>query len=205
MYNTILENLRENIEELPFIERHGGLIKIVPLMVETPEGMTSINIPVTCDENLDDCFTDLGEYTGFFVSEDYKGMSAFEARKPFRRVASEMKGLLKFEGSARLIVFLNLQKLGVDACSIDGIISINIINALDGTYKNLENPFEQGTLKVTVSEIQPSNPERIFEDYEMPNQMLLHPFEFLVFDIDLEFQIGKGCISIFQPSEPIPC
>lgn len=192
--NTRVANiLKARIANLAFIDRLAGLVKVMSGTVEVSESSTKrIYIPIACDVTEADCMA--GRYQDLVPDASKRSVIYFEDMGGVQSLPDE-QGMMRFRANLRLVVWLNLSRMGLTDCDYSAMAALAIIKAIKQTKKyNNEGDFVHFNV-VAISEQEKSN--AIFNKYsyeESITQYLLYPYDYFALNISVEFAVNPNCI-----------
>ena len=213
MLHESIELLREDITQLPYVQRYGGLV-IKAKRVELLENGMKIECtyPVACGVSFIDCFSGPTKYLDMIPNSNYTSIFYWEVLKwPTINLSKQgLKGNLKqFDAQVRLVGWLNLAKLGMlDQCSIAGQISSNLCDVIDGAYQFENSPFHAGGFQISFARLIGKEPDILFGEYsysEAVKKCLLGPYEFFGMDFNMAIRINPKCVDQFTVGTPVEC
>lgn len=194
MNAEIAKILKSQIENLSFMDRVAGAVRVVRRQDVTDKGPIIKTFPVDCDVTQKDCVS--GKYTDLFPNSKYKSIHYFEdlgATVPTGQDQSNFD----FEARLRLVGWLNLQKLGKATCSVSHLAIAAILKAIEA--KNFNNdPFTRIQIKCTG--IEPKT-AAIFSKYsysEEISQYLLYPYDYYAINFSVSFRVPYKCIQDWE-------
>lgn len=203
MTTDLAQILREQIEDLPFVERIAGLVRTQIMTEETDLGKKRKSFPVACDVSAEDCVKK-GKYQDLVPNDKVKSVIYFEENGG-SQFLEFVRGDYKYRSSLRLVGWLNLKKLGVTGCSYSANAVMQILSALPMKPFNALSKYTR--VEITgVSEMEKSN--AIFAKYtydEGVSQYLMYPFDFFALNITLEYIVPRACISEMILNDPLNC
>lgn len=191
----------DKIKLLPFIDKYSGVIK--PLSLKTKVGENKFETkkyPIGCQVTAEEC--EAGQYKDLVPDDTKKSVLYLEDRGV--RFVQYVGSKLKFKASYDLVCWLNLPKLGSSSCSYSAIAIAGIISKFKPT------PFQSGIYQQTLITITGQSPKGVdpFMKYsydETVTQHLMHPFDYFVLQIDVDFMVDKRCVSETALQAPINC
>ncbi len=201
MNNAIAEIFNSYLLTLPFADRVAGTVRAVTLVTGTADKPIKKTIPVACNVSEPDCVT--GQYTDLVPNSKYKSIMYWEDNGVKINTANQTRDF-NFTSSLRLIVWINLKKVGKTDCNVSALAVTNILNTIPTNYFN--SGIYTRIRAVVNSEIIKS--PAIFSKYtydEATTQYLMFPFDYFALDIDTTFTIPKSCIVDWENETPIIC
>lgn len=201
MNYAIATILNTYLTALPFTDRIAGVVKPITFVTGTTDKPVKKTIPVDCGVSQPDCIG--GKYTDLVPNSKYKSIIYWEDNG-VRLNNQNITRDFNFTSSLRLIVWLNLKKLGKTDCNVSALAVSNVLNTLPTGYFN--NGIYTRLRIVVGEEIIKSN--SIFSKYtydEAVVQYLMFPFDYFALDITTTFTIVKSCITDWTNGTPILC
>lgn len=201
MIDTAINQFATDLMALPWVERYGGLTKLVQ------NGSDKANYPVSVNANYKDCF-DNEVYTKMVPSDAAKSLLYWEQTGPVRFEERPVaKNSSTFQNVAiapvRLMVYINLPKLGLDnTYPMHNFVS-DVIRVLD-TRKQasgwLYTPYISGLND-------PNTTRKLFQAYGYNNVERLMYYPSLVFSINMTMEcVGQfSCDDAVTELAPITC
>lgn len=207
----IIDNvLTPRITPLDWVGRYGGIVRTINLQVAGKNGtLVTKRFPVACDVTEKDC--DSTKIQQDLVPNDnYKSVVYWEQVTPMTNsgfTTTKDFYTKKFKGVARIVVWLNLAKLGIDNCK-DGFLTLpSLEEALTIKGNNLPAPYDGFLFWVQPLKMVKQDINVIFGgyDYDKLKNYYLYPFDFYAIDVAFEMNqcLSKG--GVFTPLPPIDC
>lgn len=202
MNTALAEVLRNQVKDLPFVDRIAGMVRPVIKIDSDGNGAKVRKVfPVACDVTEADCNSN-SRWTDLVPSTQYKSIIYFEDGGS--RLQNKQAGGYNFRSSIKLVCWLNQKKLGYTDCSVSSQAVLSIIKVLPFGYWNSE-PFTRAII-VDIQELEKSSV--IFGRYtysEETNQYLMFPYDYFCIQIVTEFHVTKACIESMPLLTPKPC
>ncbi len=207
LINTFLS---PEIETLSFVDRYAGIVKTLTIAVSNGTE-TGINkrYPVACDVTEKDC-ANIGVYQNLIPDDSKSSVIYWEMVSPMRNTGFTQTNNFyekRFRGVARLVVWLNLTKLGIDNCN-DSVLVLPILEDILTKKLKIQTGIYAGDL-LWIQPLSMVNQDvnTIFGkyDYNKLKNYYLYPFDF--FAIDVQFTLNQ-CLSkggTFPILPPIDC
>lgn len=209
MISQILEVIETDLLALPFIERYGGVIRVITrtgFNQETGESFEE-SFPVSCNTDGADCFQN-GQYLALTPDDSKKSVAYFEeSGLNFDGYTSQRRDMFVFSGSVRFVLWLNTKLLGYNTCDMQPYV----LGSLLDLFQVINKPFDASVLKfasinMAVESIEPKTPGPFIEyAYEDRQFLLMHPYDFISLDINLQAKVSKSCLDSFTLPQSIPC
>lgn len=205
MTNDFANLLDSYIAELPFADKHAGLVRTVTTREQANDTKTKISsFPVACSASAVDCAAP-GKLKELCPDSSKKSVIYCEENGGTTFLGFEHNNL-KFRCNIRVVGWLNLNKLGITSCSWSAIAILNIIAALPAVpFNYIGKPYTRCKV-VSISEAEKS--AAIFSRYtydEPVTQYLLYPYDYFALNISFEFTVPRSCISQLVLDNPINC
>jgi len=201
------EILTPRITALDWVDRYGGIVKTVNLEITGKNGLEVRRYPVACDVTERDCSNDAIQQD-LVPNDNYKSVVYWEEVTPMANsgfTGTKDFYTKKFKGVARIVVWLNLAKLGIDNCK-DGFLTIpSLEEALTIKGKNLPTPYDGFQFWVQPLKMVKQDINTVFGkyDYNKLKNFYLYPYDFYAIDVAFEMNqcLAKG--GVYIPNAPI--
>lgn len=208
--------LSPQITALEFADKYAGIVKTINIAADNQSDTGIIKrYPVACNVQGDDC-ANIGVYGELVPDDTKKSVIYWELIQPMSNAGyTKTRDFYnkRFKGTARLIVWLNLAKLGIDDCN-GAILTLPILEKiLTQKGKILTGVYENSLLWIEPKGLVKQDINTIFGNYDYPKlkNYYLYPFDFYAIDVNftLEQCLSKGgafpCVlPIDCPNDPIP-
>lgn len=201
--NEVIANIiKTQIEGLDFVDKIAGLTKPMLINIPGPENKPVQKVfPIACDITSDECIG--GKYQDLIPQSKYASIIYFEdAGVTMQKVA---KNWVDFNSRLNLVCWMNIKKLtDCSVCSTSAEVLLSILAALpkfpiqSGIYQAIEI--------ISISEAIKSN--AIFSKYsydEKTTQYLLHPFDFFMLNMSINFRVNLECVNQFERNPTCTC
>ena len=191
--------LSPQITALEFADKYAGIVKTINIAVDNQtETGTIKRYPVACNVQGDDC-ANVGIYGELVPDDTKKSVIYWELIQPMTNTGyTKTKDFFnkRFKGTARLIVWLNLAKLGIDECN-GAILTLPILEKiLTQKGKLLSGVYENSLLWIEPKSLVKQDINTIFGSYDYPKlkNYYLYPYDFFAIDVNftLEQCLSKG-------------
>lgn len=198
MLREIIDVLESEITALEWVEVYGGLATRYPLNVEG-----SIRyLPIRCGLSMAVCM-EQGKYAELHPDSKKKSLLFWE---PLGRLDIQYEGKRTnlVRGSARLVVWLNLQALGhADQCSVAAQAAIELMGIIEGHRSINSGPLSGSNVTFRPVSLPTREPE-IFGRYDFGESTFytMHPFDYFAIDVDFE---GAFCLSALTLGSEFDC
>jgi len=203
----LIDNLiSSDILALPFVDKYAGIVRTVTLGVGDGVTSTDKKFPISCDVTPADC-NNPASFQDLVPDDSKKSVIYWEELQPMQVVGyTPTKDYFnrKMQGTARLVVWLNLAKLGQTNCNTPIQILLELERVITKQLKITGGEFDGNLTWIMPSKIVPSDINTIFGKYTYPTKKnyYLYPFDF--FAIDVTFTIyqclSKGATVVINPS-----
>ena len=189
--------LSPKIQPLDFVDRYSGIVRTINIAEGngTETGIVK-RYPLACDVTGVDC-ANIGIYQNLVPDDTKKSVIYWEMVSPMTNGGmTKTRDFYrkKFKGTARLVVWLNLAKLGIDNCT-DSILVLPILEKEITTKGKITGGIYDGDL-LWIEPLRMVNQDIniIFGkyDYNKLKNYYLYPFDF--FAIDVQFTLEQ-CLS----------
>ena len=195
--------LAPKIQALPFIERYGG---IAHPMTHSFGTETLKTFPVSMFLTGAQCF-DQGKYANLVPDERYKSVSYLEGlTSPGQITFSDPKShIATITQSIKLVVWLNMAKLGRTSQADVGLMALAAIAAIQGNYP-VNYAGARGRLEVNRATVRMDR-SGAFGGYSYTDKqpLFMWPFGFFAVEFNTITQIPKGCLTEIENLSPIDC
>ncbi len=202
--------LSPKIQPLDFVDRYAGIVRTINIAEGngTETGIVK-RYPLACDVTGVDC-ANIGVYQNLVPDDTKKSVIYWEMISPMTNGGmTKTRDFYrkKFKGTARLVVWLNLAKLGIDNCT-DSILVLPILEKEITTKGKITGGIYDGDL-LWIEPLRMVNQDinTIFGkyDYNKLKNYYLYPFDFFAIDVQftLEQCLSKG--GLFPCALPVDC
>lgn len=191
--------LSPEITALSFADKYAGIVKTINIAVDnqTDTGIVK-RYPVACNVVNGDC-ANIGLYNELVPDDTKNSVIYWEMIQPMYNAGYTKTNDFynkRFKGVARLVVWLNLAKLGIDECN-GAIYAIPILEKiLTKRGKIQSGVYENSILRIEPKGLVKQDINTIFGGYDYPKikNYYLYPFDFFAIDVSftLEQCLSKG-------------
>jgi len=213
-----------NITGLSFVDRYAGVVRTLNIAVDDQSDKGKVKrLPVACNVVSPDCAnpTQTPTYDDLVPDDSKSSVIYWEVIQPMTDAGEQPTGNFyerKLKGTARIVVWLNLAKLGFDGCN-DGI---EIVRELEKAITQ-KGKISGGTYDGSQVWIRPraqvkQDINTIFGqyDYKKLKNYYLYPFNFFAIDVDFLLYdclqqgatvptgLALDCVNQIEPSMPLP-
>lgn len=183
---------------LPFIDKYAGVVKTI--QYRTVKDGPVKSVPASVRATITEC--EQGRYYDLCPDSTKKSVLFLEDKGT--RLVRRQGGRNYFRASFDLICWLNLPQLGYDGASYSAIAITGIIT------KFPVKPFNSGIyngVQITVQgeETKTRNPFAKYNYDETVGQYLMHPFDYFILPVDVDFMVTQACLTALAAGEPAPC
>ena len=191
--------LTPQITALEFADKYAGIVKTINIAVDNQSDTGTIKrYPVAFNVQGDDC-AKIGVYGELVPDDTKKSVIYWELIQPMTNAGyTKTRDFFnkRFKGTARLIVWLNLAKLGIDDCN-GAILTLPILEKiLTQKGKLLTGVYEKSLLWIEPKNLVKQDINTIFGNYDYPKlkNYYLYPYDFFAIDVNftLEQCLSKG-------------
>ena len=202
--------LKPAIIALPWVDRYGGVTqKITKSFQDDKDGLIQKSFPISCSVTDIDCNNDQ-RYKDLVPDSSKSSVLYWEVTQGFSDQGADngVKQRRILKGSARLVGWLNTDKLGVNVCNTAALAMRSLYPLLysEFTSGGGSDLFNKARLKFEFGseEIKDKN---IFSQYDYGKNVdgfLLHPYDFFAVNVTITAFIPL-CPYVFETSTPIIC
>ena len=202
--------LSPQITALDFADKYAGIVRTINIAVDN-QSETGIvkRYPVACNVVNGDC-ANVGLYNELVPDDTKKSVIYWELIQPMTNAGFTKTNDFynkRFKGVARLVVWLNLAKLGLDECN-GAIYTIPILEKILTTRGKIQSGIYQNSLLwIEPKGLVKQDINTIFGGYDYPKikNYYLYPFDFYAIDVNftLEQCLSKG--GIFPTGAALDC
>lgn len=214
LIQSAIDLLSSQFTTLSWVERYGG---VVQTFVESfdEEGGEAIQkkYPVSCSVNEADCATDQ-RYQDLCPDDTKKSVVYWEVLQALQNNGAASYGnvgnnkQIVFVGSARLVVWLNTDLLGINECNTAAKAMRSIMPLLFRSIQ-ITDPTSplyrcQIDFEMTGEVVRDIN---IFSKYSFSEQsgITLHPYDYFAVDVNIRIVMPVYCAFDFNTGVPIDC
>ena len=192
----------DKVKNLPFIDKYAGVVKVITYNQPTDDGKVLKKIfPVSCRLSQEDCVTS-GQHLD--LCPDSKKKSVLYLEDKYVRFIKRDGDIFYFQASFDLICWLNIPLLGLSDCTISSKAILSTINSLVSQPFN-SSIYQRVSISPLGEEGKTRNPFAKYTYDETINQFLMHPYDYFILPINVDFAINKKCINDFEVGAPIGC
>jgi hypothetical protein len=198
----LIDNLiSPNIQALDFVDRYASVVKTINISI----GDSVKRYPIACDVTEQDCANN-GRYQDLVPDDSKMSVLYWEELQPMQVSGFTPTKTFKnrvFKGSARLIVWVNLAKMGQTSCTTPIEVLLELEKAITQNIQITSGVFQNSRVEILPTRTE-GNIDTIFGKYSYPKtkNFYLSPFDF--FAIDVSFTITqcltKGASFVLSPS-----
>lgn len=202
--------LSPSIAALDWVGRYGGVVKTLYKEVQEKGGKTTIKkFPIACDVTPVDC-ENQSIFETLIPDDAFKSVVYWEEVSPFTNIGQTQTKKFnerKFKGTARIVVWLNLAKLGITNCK-DGALTIpSLEKILTKQGKIQSGVFAGSHLWIIPKQVLQQDINTIFGKYDYPKlkNFFAYPFDFYAIDVDFEMNQCLSNDTTLPISQPVDC
>lgn len=198
-------NILKSYLTLPFIDKLGGVVRVVTKSETDASGrIVRKSFPVDCGVTNEDCLA--GRYVDLVPNSKYLSVAYFEDGGV--TLDTQETRDFTFDASLKLVVWLNLKKLGKTACSNSAMAYLSILKSFPTKYFNQTINGVPYSRIIITPEGQDIKSPQIFSQYtyeEEKTQYLMYPFDYFSMNINVRFSVSKSCVPDWTNGEEIAC
>lgn len=203
MLYLIEPSIGPKIQALPYIERYGGIA--YPMTHNF--GSDSIKtFPVSMSLTASQCF-EQGKYANLVPDDRYKSVAYLEGLSSPAQIGfrDAKKGVARISQSAKLVVWLNLQKLGVTDQATVGLMALAAVDAIQATYAIIY-AGAHGRMEVMNATIR-LDKNSAFGSYSYTDKQALFmwPYAFFAVEFQAVIELPRKCLEPIELMPAIPC
>lgn len=195
--------LAPKIQALPFIERYGGIAHPMTHAFGTD---TLKTFPVSMSLTGAQCF-EQGKYANLVPDDRYNSVSYLEGlTSPARVTFKDPKShIATISQACKLVVWLNMQRLGRTSQADVGLMALAAIAALQGNYA-ISYGGVNGRMEVDQATVR-MDKNGAFGGYTYVDKQALFmwPFAFFAIEFNTVTQLPKACLNEIENLSPINC
>tara|TARA_R100001463_G_scaffold6570_1_gene21347 strand:- start:142 stop:804 length:663 start_codon:yes stop_codon:yes gene_type:complete len=212
----LIESLiKDDLQNLSFVDRYGGIVKPVEIKQQTTTGTTKSIYPVSTNVNNKDCFNN-GFYQHLIPDDSKKSIMYWELINPMQNIGMTPRvnkfNNIRYRGTARLVVWLNLKELGFTITppldvSNGAIFTLpEIINTISLQGKISGGLFDKDNITIKPSKYI-LDQKAIFNKYTYSQDYnyYLYPFNFYAIDVLFELDTCLKNSFQFEVNSAIDC
>lgn len=201
--------LSPQIITLDWVGKYGGVVKT--LYREVVEGNKTIikKLPIACDVSPSDC-NNQSIFQELVPDDNFKSVVYWEEVSPLSNMGLTKTNKFnerKFKATARIIVWLNLAKLGIDNCK-DGALTIPSLEQILTKKGKISGGMLDGShIWITPKQILNQDINVVFGKYDYPKlkNFFAYPFDFYAIDVDIELHQCLSNNTVLPILPPIDC
>ncbi|OED34287.1 hypothetical protein AB832_07980 [Flavobacteriaceae bacterium (ex Bugula neritina AB1)] len=199
--------LSPSLSALNFVDRYAGMTRVMNILIDSGDDKaTQKRYPIACDVTAKDC-NNTGIYQNLVPNDSKNSVVYWEEVSPMKNTgytAQKDFYTKDFQGVARLVVWLNLNRLGISDCkrAIETVPPIEKIITTKGKF--VSGIYENDFFWIEPSGFVKKDPKSIFGKYTYPinNQYYLYPFDYYAIDVKFKLHqcLKRGQEFILNPS-----
>ena len=200
--------IQPNILGLDWVDLYGGMVQTINMQIDsTAEREGPIKrYPVSCDVNKKDC-NNIGVLQNLVPNDSRKSIVYWEEVQPMVDRGTTKKGQFfyrNFQGTARIVVWLNLLKLGQTSCRapIDAVLQVENLISFKGKIQG--GVFDESMVRIHPKGMVKHDIQTIFGkyDYNKLKNFYLTPYDYFAIDVNFSLDqcLKKDSALIVNPS-----
>ncbi|HCC71260.1 MAG TPA: hypothetical protein DEQ09_08940 [Bacteroidales bacterium] len=195
MNARIAELLRDQIDDLNFVERTAGLVRSLPMKIETEDGAVTKNIPVALN-NETPCEPE--EMMALVPDSDKMSIIFFEDGGI--NITRRDSWYIHCESTLTMVAWFNLPMINPDYTDAT-LLMAHLVAAVPKYIDN--DDFITRILVVPIGEL---DKETVYSQYDLDlaeNMYFAFPYDYAAFQFNVIFAIPKNCLDkiIIDPDE----
>lgn len=200
MLNEIGDIIIGKINTLPFLDQYAGVVKPIKYKSAATNNVEK-TFPASCKSTLEEC--ESGKY--YELVPDSKKKSVLYLEDKGARFIKKDGPFVSWQASYDLVCWLNKDLLGFTGCSYSAIAIMGIIDKLPDIPFNVPNKYQQVKISVIGQAPKSQDPFAKYKYDETITQYLLHPFDYFVLQMVVDFNIDKRCVNTAAIQTPVQC
>ncbi len=191
MIEPIINVLSSKINNLPWIERHGGLVRTARKINLVDGQPFEEYYPVSMSDTDKECWEN-GKHMDLAPNSKYKSVSYFDQNGIVKVSDSEYPDFKTFEANVSFVCWLNLKKLG-EAHQSGYLYELDAIKTL--SEKLQINKHHKLTCKIVG--LHPKN-EGIFQKYNYADRLdlFLYPYDYFSIQMLIKWEMDIKCFDL---------
>ena len=199
----LIDNLiSPDIQLLDFVDRYAGIVKTINMEFNGDKK----RFPVACNVTEKDC-NNTSSLQNLVPDDSKMSVIYWEELDPMKIVGytpTKTFNNRKLQGTARIVVWLNLAKMGQTSCTSPIEVQLELEKAITKNVKITSGVFENSKLTILPARSVPNDINVVFGkyDYKKTKNYYLYPFDFFAIDVvfTLEQCLTKGASFVLNPS-----
>ena len=203
--------LSTELKALPFVDRYGSVVQTLTQQIDDGEGTspTTKSYPVSCDVQDIDC-NNTGFYQNLVPDDSKDSVVYWEIVTPMYNAGpTKIKDFhtRKFKGVARLVVWMNIAKLGGADTKSPFFAIAPIEKVLTKKVKLQGGEYDGSHLWIQTKGMVMNDTKSVFGKYTYPklNAYSLYPYGFFAIDVNFEIDLCLAKGGTFPINPPIDC
>jgi hypothetical protein len=195
--------LAAKAQALPFVERYGG---IAHPMTHAFGGDTLKTFPVSMGLTGAQCF-DQGKYSMLVPDDRYKSVSYFEGLTSPAQItfADPKRSIATIRQAVKFVIWLNMQKLGIEEQAQVGLMALAAVAAFQDTYA-IQYAGKSGRMVVSGANIRmDKNGAFGGYTYQDKQHLFMWPFAFFAIEMTTVTELPRRCLDEIEQMEPLEC
>jgi hypothetical protein len=210
MLQAAIQAINTDLTNLSWMERYGGLVQRVTKvdMVDQDSGLTTNkSFPIAGSVDGRACW-EQGRYADLVPNSNYTSLAYWEQLTPVivDNISGAKDSLYRFQCRARLVVWLNLQKLGITSSAVSDAAAFQIIQAIEGK-KTLAAPLDNFQATFDFYE-RPAKDPALFSRYSYEEEVTnlgLYPYDYFALDFTVRIYANMNCDISLTTGAAIDC
>lgn len=203
-----LNLLTPEITTLGWVERFGGVVRTISRAFEDQNGEPKYKrYPVSCSVSETDCENDQ-RYQDLVPDSSKSSVLFWDVTRGLYDVGQvERINARAMRGSARLIGWLNTDRLGVNECNTAAKAIRSLLPIIFRKFENntAGDLFTNSTVRFEFAG-EAIKDDAIFQkwDFSRNSGFLMHPYDFFAIDVNI-FAVVSLCEYVMDTGTPIDC
>lgn len=199
----LIDNLLSTeIQTLSFIDQYAGIVRTVNMKFDGVEK----KFPIACNVTGADC-NNPSTFENLVPDDSKKSVIYWEEMQPMQVVGFTPTNSYynrKMQGTARIVVWLNLAKFGEVDCNAPIEFMLELERVITKQVKINGGFFDDNLLWILPIKTVQNDVATIFGKYTYPKNLNFYMYPFDFFAIDVQFTmyqcLSKGATIVFNPS-----
>lgn len=189
------------IENLSFIDKYTGVVKVITMKDPSNKTGQKKIFPVACNLCNDDINN--GRYKDLCPDSSKKSVLYLEDTG-LRFVKKEGQRIY-WKASYNLVCWLNLVKLGKQTCSYSALAIAGILKSLPLVPFNSGDTYNSISINILGQQPKTVNPFAKYSYDETVNQFLMFPYDYFVLSLDVDFMTDLRCLVLPENDPELNC
>lgn len=186
MIQKIAELLRDEIDDLEFVERTAGLVRPIPITVQTEEGVVTKTMPIAVSDGLD-----CEPQEMMYLIPDSAVMSIVFFEDGGTTITRTDSFYLHCTSIVRMVAWFNLKMINPDYEDAT-LLMAHLVSTVPKYIANDE--FITGIKVEPVNELPK---ETVYSNYDLnleENMYFAFPYDYGAFEFEVIYRIPKACL-----------